>query len=69
MQRALLDVGLGGVLAQRPQRVADLRHVDLAVTARVEQLERLLELYNGRSALERDGRSRPGATRAYLPRR
>lgn len=46
MQRALLDVGLGGVLSEGAQRVADLRHVDVAVPARVEQLERLLELCN-----------------------
>lgn len=38
-----LNVRLCGILAERPQSVADLRDVDLSVATAVEELERLLE--------------------------
>lgn len=44
MVRALLDIRLSGVLSKRTQGISDLRHVDLAVTTGVKQLECFLEL-------------------------
>ena len=40
----LLHLGLCGVLSQGAQHVTDLRHVNLAITLVVKDLERLLEL-------------------------
>lgn len=44
--RELLDLGLGGVLAQGSQDLPDLRHLDLAITLLVEDGEGLLEFYD-----------------------
>lgn len=53
MQSALFDVGFRGVLTEGTQRVPDLRDVDLAVAARIEQLERLLEFCGQESERQR----------------
>lgn len=48
--RALEHLRLGRVLAEGAQALAHLVQLDLAVAARVKEVERLLELWNGQEA-------------------
>lgn len=49
--RQFLHVGLSGVLAQCPQHLPNLGHLDLAITLLVKDAEGLLELCEGKSLL------------------